>query len=54
MSSEKTGTIVELLQFFWRERLWLLIPLVLTILVVVMLLIFAQVAPVAPFLYALF
>lgn len=44
----------ELLRFFWKERLWWMIPFVLTLLVVAALLIFAQSSPIVPFLYTAF
>lgn len=44
----------DLLEFLWKERLWWMIPFVLTLLIVAILLIFAQTSPVAPFIYTLF
>lgn len=50
----RLGTMRELLHFFWRERLWFLIPFILTLLVIALLIVFAQTSPVAPFLYTVF
>ena len=48
------GTVKELLAFLWQERLWWMIPFVITLLVVAALLVFAQSSPVAPFIYTIF
>jgi uncharacterized membrane protein len=48
------GTIRELLQFLWTQKLWWLIPFVLTLLVVGMLVLAAQVSGISPFIYTLF
>lgn len=44
----------DLLRFIWKERIWWMMPIVLTLLIVGALLIFAQTSPVAPFIYTLF
>lgn len=44
----------ELMRFLWKERLWWLIPFVLTLIIVALLLVFAQTSPIAPFLYTAF
>jgi len=46
--------IKELLQFMWEEKLWWMIPFVILLLIVGLLLIFAQSSPIAPFLYTIF
>ena len=48
------NTIKELLRFFWRERLWWMIPFVVVLVIVALLLIFAQSSPIIPFLYTAF
>ncbi|MBI3385836.1 hypothetical protein HY031_01995 [Candidatus Gottesmanbacteria bacterium] len=48
------GTGKELLAFLWQERLWWIIPFVVTLLVIALLLIFAQSSPIMPFLYTTF
>jgi len=50
----KLGTVGELMTFLWRERLWWMIPFVLTIVVIAGMMIFLQATPVAPFLYTIF
>ena len=50
----RAHTINELLRFFWRERLWWMIPFVVVLVVVALLLIFAQSSPIIPFLYTAF
>ncbi len=51
---EKLNTVKELLQFLWAERLWWIIPFVITLLIIAVLLVFAQSSPVLPFLYTAF
>ncbi|OGH42839.1 MAG: hypothetical protein A3B53_02220 [Candidatus Levybacteria bacterium RIFCSPLOWO2_01_FULL_42_15] len=46
--------IKELLQFMWEEKLWWMVPFVILLLIVGLLLIFAQSSPIAPFLYTIF
>lgn len=46
--------VKELSQFMWKEKLWWLIPFVMLLLIVGLLLIFAQSSPIAPFLYTIF
>ncbi len=50
----KFSIVRELLQFFWENRLWWMIPFVVTLIVVAVLLVFAQSSPIAPFLYTAF
>ena len=52
--SSKLGIAGELLGFFWRQRLWWLMPMVVVLLVFGLLLIFAQTSALAPFIYTLF
>ena len=52
--SSKVGIAGELLSFFWRQRLWWLMPMVVILLVFGLLLIFAQTSALAPFIYTLF
>jgi hypothetical protein len=48
---DKMGTVRELLHFFWENKLWWMIPVVVTVIIVAVLIVFAQAAPVVPFLY---
>ena len=48
------GTIQELAEFLWAQKLWWLIPLVATLLVAALLLLVGEVTGVAPFIYTLF
>ncbi len=50
----KLSTVGELFHFLWKERLWWLIPFVLTLLIIGAFLVFAQASPIAPFLYTAF
>jgi hypothetical protein len=47
-------TSKSLLGFLWKERLWWMIPFVVTLLVVAILLVFAHTSPIVPFLYTAF
>ena len=44
----------ELLAFFWGRKWWWLTPMVLVLLVLAVLMIFAQSSAIAPFIYTLF
>ena len=48
------GTVNELFAFLWENRLWWIIPFVVVLILVGVLVIFAQTSPVSPFIYALF
>jgi len=50
----QAGTVKELLTFFWENRLWWMMPFVVTLVAVAVLLVVAQASPVSPFLYAAF
>ncbi len=52
--SSRLGVMGELLAFLWQRKLWWLIPMVLMLLVLALLLIFAQASSIAPFIYTLF
>ncbi len=53
-AASRANTIKELFAFLWENRLWWIIPFVVVLLLVGMLIVFAQTSPVAPFMYALF
>lgn len=44
----------DLLSFFWKERMWWLVPMITILLLLGVLMIFAQGSAVAPFIYTLF
>lgn len=48
------GIVGELFRFFWKQKLWWLIPAVVVLLAFGLLLVFAQSTPLAPFVYTLF
>ena len=50
----KLGILGELLQFFWERKLWWLMPMVLTLMLLGLLIVFTQGTAVAPFIYTLF
>lgn len=64
MSVEAKGTawglltrlriLAELLRFFWKQKLWWLIPMIVVLVLFVALLIFAEGSAVGPFIYTLF
>jgi hypothetical protein len=50
----KASIVKELFVFLWENKLWWMIPFVSVVVLVGLLLVFAQTSPVAPFMYALF
>jgi hypothetical protein len=55
--TNKVGKLIiisELLQFFWQSKWWWLTPMIMVLLVLGMLIVFAQSSAVAPFIYTLF
>lgn len=50
----KFSIIKELLAFLWAEKMWWMVPMVVVLLLLGILIIFAQSSPVAPFIYTLF
>ncbi len=50
----KFGIAGELLGFLWTMKLWWMIPMVLTLLLLGGIIIFAQSSAIAPFIYTLF
>jgi hypothetical protein len=50
----RAGIASELLGFFWRSKVWWLVPMVVVLLVFGFLMIFAQTSALAPFIYTLF
>ena len=50
----KLGIMGELLEFFWKRKLWWMIPMVLVLMVFGLLIVFTQGTAVAPFVYTLF
>lgn len=51
---DRVGIARELLAFFWARKVWWMIPVIIMILVLAILLTFAQGAAVVPFVYTLF
>jgi len=52
--TSKLGIMGELLQFFWERKLWWLMPMILTLMLLGLLIVFTQGTAVAPFIYTLF
>ncbi len=50
----RSGEAKELIEFFWKERMWFLIPIIIIILLFGFVLMFAQATGIAPFIYTLF
>lgn len=48
------GVVGELFAFLWAQKLWWMIPMIATLVLVGALLVFAQGSAVAPFIYTLF
>lgn len=52
--ASRLSTVRELLAFFWQSKLWWLTPMVLVLLLMGVLIIFAQSSSALPFLYTIF
>ncbi len=53
-AGRKLGIVQELMTFLWERKLWWMAPMVLTLLLFGMLILFAESSAVAPFIYTLF
>lgn len=53
-TGRRIGIMGELLGFLWEQKLWWLTPMVLVLLLLGLLLVFAQSSAIAPFIYTLF
>lgn len=50
----KFPIVGELIAFFWRQKLWWMLPMLFVLLMLGGLMIFAQSSAIAPFIYTLF
>lgn len=50
----RIGIVGELFSFFWKRKLWWLIPMMLVLILMGGLILFAQNAAIAPFVYTIF
>jgi hypothetical protein len=53
-AGRRAGIMGELLVFLWERKLWWMLPMVSVLLLLGILLIFAQSSAIAPFIYTLF
>jgi len=53
-AGRRVGIMGELLSFLWERKLWWLLPMVSMLLMLGILLVFAQSSAIAPFIYTLF
>jgi Family of unknown function (DUF5989) len=53
-AGRKLGIMHELMTFLWARKLWWMMPMVLTLLLFGLLILFAESSAVAPFIYTLF
>jgi len=53
-ASDRVGILAELMVFLWERKVWWMIPMVAVLVLVGMLLVFAQSSALAPFIYTLF
>jgi hypothetical protein len=53
-AGRRIGIMGELMEFLWVQKLWWLTPMVSLLLILGMLLFFAQSSGIAPFIYTLF
>jgi hypothetical protein len=54
VAGRRLGIAGELLSFFWRNKRWWVLPMVVVLLLMGVLLILAQSSVIAPFIYTLF
>lgn len=54
LASRRFGIAGELLAFFWSNKRWWMLPMILVLLVFGVLMILAQSSAIAPFIYTLF
>jgi Family of unknown function (DUF5989) len=53
-AARRVGIMGELLQFLWARKLWWMMPMVMVLLLLGILMVFAQSTAIAPFIYTLF
>ncbi len=53
-AGRKLGIMNELMAFLWERKLWWMMPMVATLLLFGLLILFAESSAVAPFIYTLF
>ena len=51
---QRAGIVAEFFQFLWEAKLWWMAPMIILLLLLGILIIFAETSPVAPFVYTLF
>ena len=51
---QRAGIVAEVFQFLWEAKLWWMAPMVILLLLLGLLILFAETSPVAPFVYTLF
>ena len=51
---QRAGIVAEIFQFLWEAKLWWMAPMIILLLLLGILIIFAETSPVAPFVYTLF
>jgi hypothetical protein len=54
VAGRRLGIAGELLSFFWRNKRWWVLPMVVVLLLMGVLLVLAQSSVIAPFIYTLF
>jgi hypothetical protein len=50
----RTGIFGEFISFLWKNKLWWIIPIVVVLVAFMVLVIFTESTPIAPFIYTLF
>ena len=53
-AGRRVGIVAELLEFLWERKLWWMIPMVSVLLLLGIIIVFAQSSAIAPFIYTLF
>lgn len=50
----RLDSIISLLKFLWKRKLWWLLPLIIMLIIVTLLVVIGQSSALSPFVYALF
>jgi cytochrome c-type biogenesis protein CcmH/NrfF len=51
---QRSGIFGEFISFLWKNKLWWIIPIVVVLIAFIVLVIFTESTPIAPFIYTLF
>lgn len=52
--TQRLGILAELLAFLWKRKLYWMLPMVITLIVFALVILFGSASPLSPFIYTLF